>query len=63
MQHPTFAVGPGDHVAEPVTILVNLALGIKKEVDGDALMGQLEPEPASPRAWEPNRRPSAPVIS
>ena len=43
MQHPAFAVGPGDDVADPVAPLVYLGLGIEEQVHGDAVMGELAP--------------------
>jgi hypothetical protein len=33
MQHPVFAVGLGDHMAEPVAPLSRLALGLDQQVD------------------------------
>ena len=46
MQHPAFAVGPGDHMAEPVAPLFHLTLGVEQQVHRDAVMGELAPEPA-----------------
>ena len=39
MQHPAFAVGPGDPMAEPVAALLCLALGVEQQVYGDAVFG------------------------
>ena len=39
MQHPAFAVGPGDPMAELVAPLLCLALGVEQQVHGDAVIG------------------------